>query len=277
MKFKINIERKHLLYTVFLVAIVGGVGLGVAYNDGQPTVMGHNFNDVDLPALGAVWAGLNADQVDGLEGAALEESAEIVTAMNTHTADTSIDHDNLYVNVDEANSITTAMIQDGEITNADIAAGANIAGSKIALPTGTWTNLNADELDGLDSSDFAAADHTHTGGGSITTYRLTASSGGSAQTSSYDCPDGDATLSFCTDAGRDSNNNPYCICNTNGNTASLTAMAKLYTWGACGGGWSYSYMAVSSCTPHSGGCTGASCSGISCEMLFQCNELIDVP
>jgi hypothetical protein len=55
MEFKINIERKHLLYTVFLVAIVGGIGLGVAYNtDGSvfntdstgPMIMGHSPDEI---------------------------------------------------------------------------------------------------------------------------------------------------------------------------------------------------------------------------------------
>jgi hypothetical protein len=49
MKFEMNIKRKHLLYLVVLTTIVGGVGLGVAYNSGQtPDKMGHSGEELDV-------------------------------------------------------------------------------------------------------------------------------------------------------------------------------------------------------------------------------------
>jgi len=67
-------------------------------------------------------------------------------------------HDADYVNEGQANSVTSSMIVDGTIMNADINAAANIAGSKID-PTG----LDADLLDGKDSLDFV-----HTAGDDMT-------------------------------------------------------------------------------------------------------------
>jgi hypothetical protein len=42
MKFEIDIKRKHLLYTVFLVAVVGGTGLVVGFGGNDANVMGHS-------------------------------------------------------------------------------------------------------------------------------------------------------------------------------------------------------------------------------------------
>jgi hypothetical protein len=294
MKFEINVKRKHLLYTVFLVAIVGGMGLGVAFttNPAGPNVMGHaadqifcdgcivNANIADAAAIAAskiaipagIWAGLNADQVDGLEGAALEESAEIDADIATHAAST--DHDNLYVNVGEADSITGAMIQDGGITGADIADG-TIPASKLAGGAG----------------------------GTVTAYKLTASSyqttGGSycikeygrdclctgytdkeiaSKTVSYTCDSGDATMVFCTDAGKDINGNPYCDCSVSGSTATVKAYAnKRHTrwWDSNVKNYRADSCQEKTKTTHCGGWDDV-CGTVSCEMRFQCTDLQDV-
>jgi len=66
-------------------------------------------------------------------------------------------------------AVTSAMIQDGTIVDADIAAAAAIAPSKIAGTAWTSTNdgtgsgLDADLLDGLHASAFAASTHAHFG------------------------------------------------------------------------------------------------------------------
>jgi hypothetical protein len=94
--------------------------------------------------------GLDADTVDG-----------------NHAADFAAvghNHDALYVNEGQANSISASMIIDGGITGSKIATGAvadlnitgPISGSKIS-----GTVPSADRLDGMHASDFAAAAHTH--------------------------------------------------------------------------------------------------------------------
>ena len=77
------------------------------------------------------------------------------------------EHDAAYVNTGEADAVTSAMITDGEITDADIAGGAAIDPAKI---TGTaWTGdndgdgsgLEADILDGLHAGAFSDTAHLH--------------------------------------------------------------------------------------------------------------------
>ncbi|MDH5405956.1 MAG: hypothetical protein OEZ30_06585 [Candidatus Aminicenantes bacterium] len=88
--------------------------------------------------------GLDADLLDG------EHASAFAPVVHNHDPD--------YVNEQQADSVTSAMIVDGTIVDADINASANIAGSKID-PTG----LDADLLDGLHSASFV-----HTGGGVMT-------------------------------------------------------------------------------------------------------------
>jgi hypothetical protein len=65
------------------------------------------------------------------------------------------------------NWVTASMIEDGTITNDDIAAGAAIGPEKVAGTAwtsqndGSGSTLDADKIDGLDSSDLAPAVHTH--------------------------------------------------------------------------------------------------------------------
>ena len=60
-------------------------------------------------------------------------------------------------------AVTSVTIQDNSITNADISTSAAISASKIDR-----TDLNADTLDGIDSSGFALAGHVHNYAGSTT-------------------------------------------------------------------------------------------------------------
>ena len=88
-----------------------------------------------------------ADDADTVDG---QDSSAFSPVVHNHDPD--------YVNEGQADSVTSAMIVDGTIVDADINASANIAGSKID-PTG----LDADLLDGKDSLAFV-----HTAGDDMT-------------------------------------------------------------------------------------------------------------
>jgi len=79
----------------------------------------------------------DADTVDGLHASAF------APFVHNHDAD--------YVNEGQADSVTSSMIVDGTIVDADINASANIAASKIDT-----TGLDADLLDGVDSTGFVS-------------------------------------------------------------------------------------------------------------------------
>ena len=72
-------------------------------------------------------------------------------------------HDTAYVNEGQADAITSGMIADGQITDADVSATAGIDPAKIsgtawtAATDGSGSGLDADTLDGLTSADFMAA------------------------------------------------------------------------------------------------------------------------
>ena len=109
-------------------------------------------NETLLPRKQIVTVGYSfkselADDADTVDG---EHAAAFSPVVHNHDPD--------YVNEGQADSVTSAMIVDGTIVDADINAGANIAGSKID-PTG----LDADLLDGKDSEDFV-----HTAGDDMT-------------------------------------------------------------------------------------------------------------
>jgi len=102
----------------------------------------------------------NADTVDGVHAAALEESGEITAAVGAHAA--SADHDWRYfteaeadgrfVNVGEANSVSSAMVVDGTIAGADINATykpAQAANADYAVQAG-----NADSVDGVHAAEL---------------------------------------------------------------------------------------------------------------------------
>jgi hypothetical protein len=66
-----------------------------------------------------------------------------------------------YVNEGQTNSITSAMIGDGEVMSNDLADGAALA--EILDDDGAGSGLDADLLDGQQANAFAAASHTHSG------------------------------------------------------------------------------------------------------------------
>jgi|GEM_PF-643314 len=84
-------------------------------------------------------AGLDADLLDGVHAAALEESAEITSAISTHN-NTAGAHTNLALN---ANQITS-----GKLDN-------------MRLNTGSGGGIDSDMLDGSHASAFATSGHGH--------------------------------------------------------------------------------------------------------------------
>jgi len=90
-------------------------------------------------------SGLDADMLDGMN------STEFSPSVHEHDAD--------YVNENEPNSITSDMIVDAQIMNVDISSVANIEASKIN--DGSGSGLDADYLDGLNSTNFASSGHNH--------------------------------------------------------------------------------------------------------------------
>ncbi len=88
--------------------------------------------------------GLNADTLDGTDSSGF--------ALTDHTHD--IYADGRYVNEDQSDSISSAMIQTGAVTDSKITG--PISSSKI-----DGIDLNADTLDGIDSTGYALTDHTH--------------------------------------------------------------------------------------------------------------------
>ncbi|MDH5715212.1 MAG: hypothetical protein OEZ30_06590, partial [Candidatus Aminicenantes bacterium] len=109
-------------------------------------------NETLLPRKQIVTVGYSfkselADDADTVDG---QDASAFAPVLHNHDPD--------YVNEGQANSVTSGMIVDGTIVDADINASANIAGSKID-PTG----LDADLLDGKDSLEFV-----HTAGDDMT-------------------------------------------------------------------------------------------------------------
>ncbi|TKJ33922.1 hypothetical protein CEE39_03300, partial [bacterium (candidate division B38) B3_B38] len=109
-------------------------------------------NETLLPRKQIVTVGYSfkselADDADTVDG---QDASAFAPVVHNHDPD--------YVNEGQADSVNSSMIVNGTIVDADINAGANIAGSKID-PTG----LDADLLDGKDSEDFV-----HTAGDNMT-------------------------------------------------------------------------------------------------------------
>jgi len=76
----------------------------------------------------------DADTVDGIEAADLEESTEITDAIQAHAA--SGDHDDRYVNVGETDSVTSDMILDDSLTGDDLSSGAALHVASLDLGDG---------------------------------------------------------------------------------------------------------------------------------------------
>jgi len=102
-------------------------------------------NDTLLPRKQVVSVGYSfkselADDADTVDG---QHASDFAPLVHNHDAD--------YVNEGQADSVTSSMIVDGTIVDADINAGANIAASKI-----NTSGLDADLLDGVDSTGFVS-------------------------------------------------------------------------------------------------------------------------
>ncbi len=89
----------------------------------------------------------------GLSGGGL--SGDVTLSFNSTWGDSR------YVNEGQSNSITSAMITNGAVTAVDIQDGATL--TEISDDDGSGSGLDADFLDGMDSSDFATSEHTHCG------------------------------------------------------------------------------------------------------------------
>ena len=90
--------------------------------------------------FGTAWTSNNDGSGSGLEADLLDSYDSSFFATATH------DHDTDYVNEGQANSITSGMIQDGEVTNTDLQDGATL--SEIQDDDGDGSGLDADLLDG---------------------------------------------------------------------------------------------------------------------------------
>ncbi|MDH5715903.1 MAG: hypothetical protein OEZ30_10090, partial [Candidatus Aminicenantes bacterium] len=102
-------------------------------------------NETLLPRKQIVTVGYSfkselADDADTVDG---QDASSFSPVVHNHDPD--------YVNEGQADSVNSSMIVNGTIVDADINAGANIAGSKLN-PTG----LNADLLDGVHSTGFVS-------------------------------------------------------------------------------------------------------------------------
>jgi len=117
-------------------------------DDGQTYTAGSGIS-ISSGVISVVTAGLNADTLDFLN--------------SSDFASSSHNHDSAYSLLGHSHSITSTEIVDGTIMNADINASAAISASKIDR-----TNLDADTLDGINSSGFATSGHPHNYAGSST-------------------------------------------------------------------------------------------------------------
>jgi len=81
------------------------------------------------------------------------DNADLLDGLNsTDFAPAAHEHDAVYVNENQPDAITSSMIANSQIVNADISPSAEIAASKIN--DGSGSGLDADLLDGLNSSEF---------------------------------------------------------------------------------------------------------------------------
>jgi len=130
--------------------VISGILDITVFNTVQPvyleiTVDPYGANETLLPRKQIVTVGYsfktqlatNADKLDGQDSSAFAQVGH--------------NHDSRYVNEGQANSINSSMIVNGTIVDADISSGANISGSKI-----NSYGLDADLLDGKDSTDFVS-------------------------------------------------------------------------------------------------------------------------
>ncbi len=135
-----------------------------------------------VSVLFAIEAG-NADTVDGVDAADLEESAEIDADVAAHAADAS-SHHSRYTDAEAVSATAAAGMEESAEIDSDVAAHSAAASAHHAKTT-SFTELidtaadaqipdditvnyataagNADTVDGQDSSEFAAAGHDHDG------------------------------------------------------------------------------------------------------------------
>lgn len=88
MKIEVNIGKGHAIALGGILAIFTGIMFVVSYGGNQPSVMGHSWGEIELPAGGAIWPGLNADMVDGKHASELGGGGD-VTIINAYTDDKS--------------------------------------------------------------------------------------------------------------------------------------------------------------------------------------------
>ncbi len=124
-----------------------------------PATFADGYDDVgDSGGVSQILEGDGID-VTNPTGPTTEITAEFGTGF-TQVARGDHDHDADYVNEDQTSSITSSMITDGQIANADISASAAIDPSKIsgtawtANNDGAGSGLDADLLNGQQASEF---------------------------------------------------------------------------------------------------------------------------
>ena len=144
-------NQLNLVDTTFNVVEGAGSGLDADLLDGQHDTFYRNASNIDAGTLDNARFSAYSDL--GAEGY-LDNSADA-------DLPTRVQADGRYVNEGQTDSVTSAMIVNGAVSASDMQDGAALA--EILDDDGTGSGLDADTLDGRDSNEFAAANHTHSG------------------------------------------------------------------------------------------------------------------